>query len=87
VDVHLTAPAETPAAGQTTPPRTHFVDAYLSRTAPWVIGQPQPAIVALESGGWIRGRVLDAGCSTGERTIHLARLGYDVLGIDSPPHD
>jgi len=52
-----------------------------------VIGQPQPAIVALESGGWIRGRVLDAGCSTGERTIHLARLGYDVLGIDSPPHD
>ena len=66
-----------------TPSRTVFDDAYTSRTAPWVIGEPQPTIVALERAGWIRGRVLDAGCGTGEHTIHLTRLGYDVRGIDS----
>lgn len=32
---------------------------YDNDTAPWVIGEPQPAIVALERAGWIRGRVLD----------------------------
>lgn len=62
-----------------------FDEAYRSRTAPWVIGGPQPAIVELERDGWIRGTVLDAGCGTGEHTIHLARLGYDVRGIDYAP--
>lgn len=66
-----------------TPSRDLFDEAYTSRTAPWVIGEPQPAIVALERGGWIRGRVLDPGCGTGEHTIHLTRLGYDVRGVDS----
>lgn len=63
-----------------------FDQAYTSRTAPWVIGEPQPAIVALERSGWICGSVLDAGCGTGEHTIHLARLGYEVLGIDASEH-
>jgi SAM-dependent methyltransferase len=67
----------------TTPLRGAFDDAYRNGTAPWVIGEPQPAIVAVERGGWIHERVLDAGCGTGEHTILLARLGYDVLGIDS----
>lgn len=58
---------------------------YDNDTAPWVIGQPQPAIVALERGGWIRGRVLDPGCGAGEHTILLTKLGYDVLGIDLSP--
>lgn len=52
------------------------------RSAPWVVGDSQLAIVALEHDGWIRGKVLDAGCGTGEHTIHLTRLGYDVRGID-----
>lgn len=46
---------------------------YDTDTAPWVIEQPQPEIVALERDGWIRGRVLDAGCGAGERTIALNR--------------
>jgi len=63
-----------------------FNDAYESRTAPWVIGEPQPAIVTLEQTGRIRGRVLDAGCGLGEHTILLTALDYDVLGIDYAPN-
>ncbi|MGH4020439.1 MAG: class I SAM-dependent methyltransferase [Pseudonocardiaceae bacterium] len=74
--------ADARAPGETTPSRVVFDEAYTSRTAPWVIGEPQPAIVALERAGWIRGSVLDPGCGTGEHTIHLARLGYDIRGID-----
>jgi SAM-dependent methyltransferase len=70
----------------TTPSLSRFDGAYESRTAPWVIGEPQPAIVELERGGWIRGKVLDVGCGTGEHTILLTRLGYDVLGIDFSSH-
>ncbi len=70
----------------TTPAISLFDDAYQTRTAPWVIGEPQPAIVELERTGVIRGRVLDAGCGAGEHTILLTRLGYNVLGIDFSPH-
>ncbi|WP_040789573.1 class I SAM-dependent methyltransferase [Nocardia paucivorans] len=58
---------------------------YDNDTAPWVIGEPQPAIVALERAGRIRGRVLDPGTGAGEHTIALTRLGYDVLGVDLSP--
>ncbi|MQA13432.1 MAG: methyltransferase domain-containing protein [Pseudonocardiaceae bacterium] len=67
---------------ETTPSRSIFDSAYESNSAPWVIGEPQPAIVALERDGWIRGTVLDAGCGSGEHTIHLAALGYDIRGVD-----
>jgi SAM-dependent methyltransferase len=69
----------------TTPAFSVFDDAYQARTAPWVIGEPQPAIVELERTGVIRGKVLDVGCGAGEHTILLTRLGYDVLGIDYSP--
>jgi SAM-dependent methyltransferase len=70
---------------QPAPALSVFDDAYASRTAPWVIGQPQPAIVALERQGWVRGKVVDVGCGTGEHTIYLSTLGYDVHGLDSSP--
>ncbi len=50
-----------------------------------MIGEPQSAIVELERTGQIRGAVLDVGCGTGEHTILLTGLGYDVLGIDFAP--
>jgi SAM-dependent methyltransferase len=50
--------------------------------APWDIGQPQPAIVHLASAGGFNGTVLDAGCGTGENTLHIAALGLPVLGVD-----
>ncbi|HEY0573687.1 MAG TPA: class I SAM-dependent methyltransferase [Pseudonocardia sp.] len=68
-----------------TVPQSKFQDAYLRGSAPWVIGEPQPAIVELERAGLIGGSVLDVGCGAGEHTIHLARLGYDVLGVDFAP--
>jgi SAM-dependent methyltransferase len=69
----------------TTPAISRFDEFYKTSTPPWVIGEPQPAVVELEKGGLIRGKVLDVGCGTGEHTILLTRLGYDVLGIDFAP--
>ena len=69
----------------TTPAISRFDEFYKTTTPPWVIGEPQPAVVELERAGLIRGKVLDVGCGTGEHTILLTGLGYDVLGIDFAP--
>jgi SAM-dependent methyltransferase len=52
---------------------------------PWDIDGPQPAFVRLADDGLIAGRVLDAGCGTGENALFLAERGLDVLGIDVSP--
>ncbi len=55
---------------------------YHDGPAPWDIGGPQPAIVRLASEDRIAGPVLDAGCGSGENALHVASLGFCVLGVD-----
>jgi SAM-dependent methyltransferase len=55
---------------------------YREGPAPWDIGQPQPAIVRLASERRFVGPVLDAGCGTGENALHVASLGFVVVGVD-----
>jgi SAM-dependent methyltransferase len=55
---------------------------YHESPAPWDTGQPQPAVVRLASEGGFAGSVLDAGCGTGENALHVAGLGWPVLGVD-----
>jgi SAM-dependent methyltransferase len=60
-------------------------DIWYQGTPPWDIGGPQPAFVALADSGAIGGRVLDAGCGTGDNALMLAARGLDVTGLDSAP--
>jgi len=53
-----------------------------SEQAPWEPGCPQEAFVRLAENGLLSGRVLDAGCGTGEHTMLAALHGADVTGID-----
>jgi SAM-dependent methyltransferase len=53
---------------------------------PWDIGRPQPAFVRLADDGLLRGRVLDAGCGTGENALLAAGRGADAVGVDVAPH-
>jgi SAM-dependent methyltransferase len=57
-----------------------------STPAPWDIGRPQPVFVRLAEEGKLSGRVLDAGCGTGEQVLLAAAHGAaDALGIDVSP--
>ena len=61
------------------PDRTTFETMYASG-APWDIGRPQQAF--LDAADQIAGRVLDAGCGTGDIALFLAGRGHSVTGID-----
>jgi SAM-dependent methyltransferase len=59
---------------------------YQDAPAPWDIGQPQPAVVRVAAEGGFTGAALDAGCGTGENTLHIAvRGGGPVVGVDVAP--
>jgi SAM-dependent methyltransferase len=61
-------------------------EAYASSApAPWDIGRPQPAFVRLADSGLLCGKVLDAGCGTGEHTLLAAAHGADAAGVDISP--
>jgi cyclopropane fatty-acyl-phospholipid synthase-like methyltransferase len=49
---------------------------------PWDIGRPQGVFRALADAGVLRGRVLDAGCGTGEHVLMCAGLGLDATRVD-----
>jgi SAM-dependent methyltransferase len=60
--------------------------AYASSTpAPWDIGRPQPAFVRLADSGLLAGKLLDAGCGTGEHALLAAAHGADAAGVDISP--
>ena len=52
---------------------------------PWDIGRPQPAFARLADEGRLTGRLLDAGCGTGENALLAASCGADVVGVDVSP--
>lgn len=56
-----------------------------SGTPPWDIGHPQTAFQTLADAGELRGKVLDAGCGTGEHALMAAGIGLDATGIDAAP--
>jgi SAM-dependent methyltransferase len=56
-----------------------------SEPPPWDIGQPQPAFVRLAARGLLAGRLVDAGCGTGEQTLLAASSGAEALGVDVSP--
>jgi len=57
-------------------------DALYATRPPWEIAGPQPALREVAEAGLVRGRVLDAGCGTGEHALLAAALGCDATGVD-----
>jgi cyclopropane fatty-acyl-phospholipid synthase-like methyltransferase len=58
-----------------------FEESYVD-TPPWDIGRPQSAFQALAEAGALQGRVLDAGCGTGEHALMAAAVGLPATGVD-----
>jgi cyclopropane fatty-acyl-phospholipid synthase-like methyltransferase len=69
----------------TTPSETWDSSYATSTSPPWDIGRPQPVFVRLADAGLLSGRLLDAGCGTGEQTLLAASKGANALGIDISP--
>lgn len=57
-------------------------DGLYAHRPPWEIEAPQPALRELAEAGAVTGRVLDAGCGTGEHTLMAAALGCAATGVD-----
>lgn len=59
-----------------------FDSIYIQGVPPWDIGRSQPAFAELAERGLLAGRVLDAGCGTGEHALMAAALGLEATGFD-----
>lgn len=59
-----------------------FFDHVYAIGAPWEIGGVQPAMAELVEQFAPRGPALDLGCASGDLSIHLARQGVAVIGVD-----
>jgi SAM-dependent methyltransferase len=68
-----------------TPPSWDTVYAADAAPPPWDIGRPQPAFLRLADRGLLSGRLLDAGCGTGEHVLLAAAHGADATGVDISP--
>jgi SAM-dependent methyltransferase len=65
-----------------TTPSAGWDTAYQGSPAPWDIGRPPPAFPRLAERGLLSGRVLDAGCGTGEHVLLAAAHGAEATGVD-----
>lgn len=65
-----------------TTPSAGWDSAYQDHLPPWDIGRPQAAFVRLADNGLLSGRVLDAGCGTGEHALLGAAHGATAIGVD-----
>jgi cyclopropane fatty-acyl-phospholipid synthase-like methyltransferase len=70
----------------TTPPSWDTVYEPGTSPPPWDIGRPQPAFLRLADRGLLSGRLLDAGCGTGEHTLLATAQGAEATGVDISPH-
>jgi SAM-dependent methyltransferase len=59
-----------------------FFNSVYQDIPPWDIGAPQPAMAELLNKYPPTGPILDLGCGSGDLSIYLAGLGYQVTGID-----
>lgn len=76
-------PGAIPGSMTCMPRPPHDFDAiYAGGTPGWDIGRAQPPFDHLATAGKLVGRVLDAGCGTGEHALMAASLGHEALGVD-----
>lgn len=78
-------PEDAPPSLSVNPRTAGEFDAFYAGPAPWDIGRPQAAFRRLADSGLLTGRVLDAGCGTGEHALMCAGLGLEATGIDAAP--
>ncbi|MCB0820944.1 MAG: methyltransferase domain-containing protein, partial [Bacteroidetes bacterium] len=48
-----------------------------------LFGEPYPELIEFFRTYSLKGKVLDLGCGQGRDSIAIARLGYEVTGIDN----